>query len=249
MNKNYNWDFDLTNKQDDNLIFLAEQGVDIIKNPDGTFKFEKPCWIENNHFYSKYDCEHTWGIDADGNRFHNCDICSHYLSNHCCEVQAKIANLGKSTYPMSTTVIKCEAYDPIEELNIIHNMSEMITFMNRTLNFLGGWDACCSFYGFEIPSDENGYVTSTIEEYYKNGGKFKNIPKEDEFPVVIYFDYHSTCYDALEWISIKSKSTGYWIVGGIDPCTNVVGNWKCSVCHGTSLKDSAFCPNCGAKME
>lgn len=150
---------------------------------------------------------------------------------------------------MSTTVIKCEAYDPIEELNIIHNMSEMITFMNRTLNFLGGWDACCSFYGFEIPSDENGYVTSTIEEYYKNGGKFKNIPKEDEFPVVIYFDYHSTCYDALEWISIKSKSTGYWIVGGIDPCTNVVGNWKCSVCHGTSLKDSAFCPNCGAKME
>ena len=34
MNKDYKWDFDLTNKQDDNLIFLAEQGVDIIKNPD-----------------------------------------------------------------------------------------------------------------------------------------------------------------------------------------------------------------------
>ena len=96
----------------------------------------------------------------------------------------------------------------VQELNIIHNMSEMITFMNRTLNFLGGWDACCSFYGFEIPSDENGYITSTIEEYYKNGGKFKNIPKEDEFPVVIYFDYHSTCYDALEWISIKGELNG-----------------------------------------
>ena len=83
MKKDYRWSFDLTNGLDDNLIFLSEQGVDIIKNPDGTFKFEKPCWIE----------------------------------------------------------------------------------------------------------------------------------------------------------------------GGIDPCTNVVGNWKCSVCHGTSLKDSAFCPNCGAKME
>ena len=53
MNKDYKWSVDLTNKQDDNLIFLAEQGVDIIKNPDGSFKFEKPCWIENNHFYSK----------------------------------------------------------------------------------------------------------------------------------------------------------------------------------------------------
>ena len=144
MNKDYKWDFDLTNKQDDNLIFLAEQGVDIIKNPDGTFKFEKPCWIENNHFYSKYDCEHTLGI----------------------EVQANIANLGKNVYPMSTAVIKCEAYDPIEELNIIHNMDEMVTFMSRTVNFLGGWDACCDYYGFQIPSDENGYVTSTIEEYY-----------------------------------------------------------------------------------
>ena len=210
MNKDYKWSVDLTNKQDDNLIFLAEQGVDIIKNPDGSFKFEKPCWIENNHFYSKYDCEHTWGIDTDGNRYRRCVICSHYLGNHCCEVQAQIANLGENVYPMSTAVIKCEAYDPIEELNIIHNMDEMITFMNRTVNFLGGWDACCDYYGFQIPADENGYIASTIKEYYKNGGKFKNIPKEDEYPVVIYFDYHSTCYDSLGWISIK----GEYVAGG-----------------------------------
>ena len=150
---------------------------------------------------------------------------------------------------MSTAVIKCEAYDPIEEMNIIRNMDEMIMFINRTLNFLGGWDDCCSFYGFEIPSDENGYVTSTIEEYYKNGGKFKNIPKEDEFPVVIYFDYQSEYFDSLKWISIKSEHIGYWIEGVVDPVNNVVGDWKCSVCHGTSLKDSTFCPNCGARME
>lgn len=42
MKKDYKWSFDLTNGLDDNLTFLAEQGVDIIKNPDGTFKFEKP---------------------------------------------------------------------------------------------------------------------------------------------------------------------------------------------------------------
>lgn len=45
------------------------------------------------------------------------------------------------------------------------------------------------------------------------------------------------------------QPVGHWEVGGVDPVSNVVGNWKCSVCHGTSLKDSAFCPNCGAKME
>lgn len=45
------------------------------------------------------------------------------------------------------------------------------------------------------------------------------------------------------------RPVGHWEVGGVDPVSNVVGNWKCSVCHGTSLKDSAFCPNCGAKME
>lgn len=62
--------------------------------------------------------------------------------------------------------------------------------------------------------------------------------------------------DALERLrelkDVESKEVrvcGWWEVGGIDPVNNVVGNWKCSVCHGTSLKDSAFCPNCGARME
>ena len=52
------------------------------------------------------------------------------------------------------------------------------------------------------------WALSRQQENYKNGGKFKNIPKEDEFPVVIYFDYHSTCYDTLEWISIKGEPNG-----------------------------------------
>ena len=62
--------------------------------------------------------------------------------------------------------------------------------------------------------------------------------------------------DALERLrELKDVETkekyirGYWEVGGVDPVNNVVGNWKCSVCHGTSLKDSTFCPNCGARME
>ena len=62
--------------------------------------------------------------------------------------------------------------------------------------------------------------------------------------------------DALERLrelkDVESKEArvcGCWKVGGVDPVNNVVGNWKCSVCHKTSLKDSAFCPNCGARME
>ena len=42
---------------------------------------------------------------------------------------------------------------------------------------------------------------------------------------------------------------GFWKIGGVDPARNVIGNWKCSLCGGTSLEDSDFCPNCGAKME
>nr|DAZ40204.1 MAG TPA: RNA-binding protein [Caudoviricetes sp.] len=62
--------------------------------------------------------------------------------------------------------------------------------------------------------------------------------------------------DALERLrelkDVESKEVcvcGCWEVNGIDPVSNVVGNWKCSVCHKVSLKDSAFCPNCGARME
>lgn len=47
----------------------------------------------------------------------------------------------------------------------------------------------------------------------------------------------------------EARICGCWEVGGVDPVSNVVGNWKCSVCHKTSLKDSAFCPHCGARME
>jgi hypothetical protein len=45
------------------------------------------------------------------------------------------------------------------------------------------------------------------------------------------------------------RPVAHWKVGGANPANGVVGNWKCSLCNKTSLKDSPFCPNCGAKME
>ena len=42
---------------------------------------------------------------------------------------------------------------------------------------------------------------------------------------------------------------GFWIISGVNPANNVIGNFKCSLCARTSLDDSDYCPNCGAKME
>ena len=45
------------------------------------------------------------------------------------------------------------------------------------------------------------------------------------------------------------RPVGHWEVGGVNPSDDVVGNWKCDLCHETSPEDFPFCPNCGAKME
>lgn len=42
---------------------------------------------------------------------------------------------------------------------------------------------------------------------------------------------------------------GFWIISGVNPANNVIGNFKCSLCARTSPDDSDYCPNCGAKME
>lgn len=41
---------------------------------------------------------------------------------------------------------------------------------------------------------------------------------------------------------------GEWIVGGVG-ANDVIGNWRCSVCNGTSSKDSKYCPHCRARMD
>lgn len=44
-----------------------------------------------------------------------------------------------------------------------------------------------------------------------------------------------------EWIYEPSSDT----LGG----TDATYDWICSVCKGTSVDDTKFCPNCGAKMK
>lgn len=41
---------------------------------------------------------------------------------------------------------------------------------------------------------------------------------------------------------------GKWVVGGVHG-NGVIGNWKCDICKGVSLKETLYCPYCGAKMD
>lgn len=55
--------------------------------------------------------------------------------------------------------------------------------------------------------------------------------------------------DELPIADVAPMRVGFWEIGGVNPANNVIGNFKCSLCKGTSSQDSDYCPNCGAKME
>ena len=69
-------------------------------------------------------------------------------------------------------------------------------------------------------------------------------PTESHYP-----DWYADKIKALPSADVVPVRRGFWIIGGIVPAQNVIGNWKCSLCRGTSLRDSDYCPNCGAKMD
>lgn len=42
---------------------------------------------------------------------------------------------------------------------------------------------------------------------------------------------------------------GHLEVNGMNPWDGTVGNFKCTICGGISMKDTRYCPHCGAKMD
>ena len=62
------------------------------------------------------------------------------------------------------------------------------------------------------------------------------------------------CVDAMETIhefpevDVVPVVHGKWVVGGVHG-NGVIGNWKCDICKGVSLKKTLYCPYCGAKMD
>lgn len=68
---------------------------------------------------------------------------------------------------------------------------------------------------------------------------------------------HFLIYKNKQWFIVSAKYfvpaseptlCGHWKPNGMH-MNGVVGNWRCTACGGVSLKDSAYCPNCGVKMD
>ena len=58
-------------------------------------------------------------------------------------------------------------------------------------------------------------------------------------------DYMQDRYaEALYNAGYRKQKEGDWNINGTDG--NIIGNWRCSACNGVSLKNSNYCPNCGA---
>lgn len=213
----------------DDAKFFGEVCKDIIKNEDGSgYHFEKSAWIENDRLKSYHSMNDFFMNDT---QLHDCSLCRHSSSagegllgrKYNCEIASELHreepevieyckknNLRPTQLSVPCHwIIKCDAHEEVHELTFIRNMKEMIDFMYATFNMLDGWDGVCAYYGFEIPYDwDNNEPLCTIYDYYENGGKFENVPTEEEFPCVIYFDYNTNyMHDNLKWLCVKNYST------------------------------------------
>ncbi len=136
---------------------------------------------------------------------HNCDICIHHDVRDSCLIRNQLENLPPNHFMYSSSVNRCDAYEPIREFTIIKSKEEMVQFIEKTENFFGSPESYEDYYGFERIWDEegDGSVLETIREYYDRGGDFTNIP--DKYPCVIYFgiiDDDCRRSDQLKWIYI-----------------------------------------------
>lgn len=139
----------------------------------------------------------------------NCYLCIHNRGKVCL-LRTKLENAPENHYYPNHYIYKCDAFDPVLKLNIIHNEEEMIQFIEKTSNFFTE-ENYESYYGFErLWDEETGDILETVREYYNRGGKFKNIPTK--YPAVIFFGladidgeytYHSD--STLKWIFVGDK--------------------------------------------
>lgn len=190
-----------------NINFLLNQYKDIVRNDDGSFRLAHRCIPYDNNSYVRF-------VDT-GVHNHNefeheyyCYRCKYCKLNHpfnICSMRTNLENIRSNiTFP-THYVANCEAYDPIEYLNIIRNKSEMITFIEMIQQYFGSPDYCEKYFGFTPKVNEDtGEILETIREYYERGGEFINIP--DKYPCVIYFQFDNVdSYDKLKWIYIGEE--------------------------------------------
>ena len=75
--------------------------------------------------------------------------------------------------------------------------------------------------------------------------------KEEQNDGAIGMDFYAFDDIVKEQPTIEAVPVvhGEWEVNGVNPHNMTIGNWRCTACDGISLKDSNFCPYCGAMMK
>lgn len=190
-----------TSTEKQNINFLLKQYKDIVKNDDGSFRLTHRCIPGDNDSYVKFV---DTGVHNHNEFKHGCYKCKHCELSHpfnICSMRTNLENIQSNiTFP-THYVANCDAYDPIEYLNIIRDKSEMIDFIEMIQQYFGCPEYCERYFGFSPNVDDTGKILETIREYYERGGEFFNIP--DKYPCVIYFPIDNiNIHEKLKWIYI-----------------------------------------------
>lgn len=192
----------MNSTEQDNINFLLNKYKDIVKNDDGSFRLAHRCIPGDNDSYVKfvYTGRHNYNELEHNCYCHKCKYCELNHPFNYCLLRTTLEN--SSIKVPTHYVANCDAYDPIEYLNIIRNKSEMITFIEMIQQYFGSPEYCEKYFGFNPNvDDDTGEVLETIREYYERGGEFNNIP--DKYPCVIYFPIDNIdIHKKLEWIYI-----------------------------------------------
>lgn len=197
----------MNSTKQNNINFLLKQYKDIVRNDDGSFRLAHRCIPCDNNSYVRFV---DTGVHNHNELEHECYCyrCKYCELNHpfnICSMRTNLENIQSNiTFP-THYVANCDAYDPIECLNIIHDMNEMVDFMEMVEKYFDCHESLEEYFGFTPnANDDTGKVLETIREYHERGGEFTNIP--DKYPCVIYFPIDDIdIRKKLEWIYIGEE--------------------------------------------
>lgn len=188
--------------EQNNISFLLKQYKDIVKNDDGSFRLAHRCIHGTNNSYVKFV---DTGVHSHNEFEHECYCykCKYCELNYPFDFCLLRTTLENSSIKVPTHyVANCDAYDPIECFNVIHNICDMVKFIEMVKNRFKCPEYCEKYFGFSPNvDDDTGEVLETIREYYDRGGEFANIP--DKYPCVIYFPIDNiNIHEKLKWVYI-----------------------------------------------
>lgn len=194
----------MNSTEQNNISFLLKQYKDIVKNDDGSFRLVHRCIPGDNDSYVKfvYTGRHNYNELEHNGYCYKCKYCELNHPFNICSIRTNLENIQSNIIFPTHYVANCDAYDPIEYLNIIHDRSEMINFIEMIQQYFGCPEYCEKYFGFTPNvNDSTGEILETVKEYYERGGEFSNIP--DKYPCVIYFQIDNiNIHEKLKWIYI-----------------------------------------------